>query len=280
VSHFWTYIRDALCKALSAAEREAVMGDFAELGLTDRRAATSLLELVLRRQLRAWKEWQPWFTTLAIILPVCPLLAMLCTQLSMSVWPSVVSWVHHEPSYDTGLSPSAFWGAICLRASALATWSWTSGFALGALSRRTPWVSGVLFFGSYVVLANMGQPFSVRLCWLTGVVWLPVSINLLCVLLPAYCGIRRSSRMPDLKFLRVLGLALWTTAMSALALWSRAWDQAAMENWVRGGSALTLMQLTRHPALWNAGTTELLITAALAAPIFYVLASDALGVRR
>jgi hypothetical protein len=88
VSHFWTYIRDALCKALSAAEREAVMGDFAELGLTDRRAATSLLELVLRRQLRAWKEWQPWFTTLAIILPVCPLLAMLCTQLSMSVWPS------------------------------------------------------------------------------------------------------------------------------------------------------------------------------------------------
>ena len=73
---------------------------------------------------------------------------------------------------------------------------------------------------------------------------------------------------------------MWTITMSALALWSKAWDQAAMDNWGRGGPALTLMQLTRRATLWNAGMTELFITAALAAPIFYVLATDALGIRR
>lgn len=279
VTHFWTYIRDALCKALPAAEREAVMGDFAELGLTDRQAATSLLELVLRRQISGWKQWQPWFAALAIILPVCPLLAMLCAQVDMGVWPIVISWVHRGPDYDTGLSPAAFWGAIGVQACALATWSWSSGFALGVLSRRTVWVSGVVFFGFYVVLANVGES-SVRLCWLTGVPWLPVSTNLLCVLLPAYSGLRNSLTMPDWKFRRMVGLALWTITMSALALWSKAWDQAVMDNWGRGGPALTLIQLTRHPALWNTRTTELLRTTALIAPIFYVLGSDALGLRR
>lgn len=280
MSKIWIRFRDTLSRSLDPAEREAVLGDFAELALTDRQVVNSLLGLVMRRQLRVWKEWKPWFAVVAIILPVCPLLATLCTELGMGIWPGLITWLHHGPSYDTGLSPVAFWVAICFRATALVTWSWTSGFALGTLSRRTIWVSGVVFFGFYVVLANAGQPFSIKLCWLTGMVWLLLSIDFLCVLLPAYSGIHHSSKVLSIKFPRIVLLAIWTMTIGGLTLWAQGWNQAARDNWSRGGSALTLLQLAQHADPWKAGMTELLTMTVLTGPICYVIANDALFYKR
>ncbi len=47
-----------------------VLGDLAELGMSDRRAFNAVLGLVLRRQLGFWKEWKPWFVLVAIVVPV------------------------------------------------------------------------------------------------------------------------------------------------------------------------------------------------------------------
>jgi hypothetical protein len=268
----WVRVRDALTTSLDPAEREAVLGDFAELALTDYQVMKSLMGLVVRRQIRLWKEWNPWFALVAIVMPVCPLLARLCSELGVETWPSVWMWLHHGVVYDTGLSPVAFWVGCCLQAIALSTWSWTSALALAALSRRTIWVSGVGFFVIYVVVLASDGVFSAAFRF----AWEPLSMNFLFVLLPAYYGIRQSSTFPNIKFRRMVLLALWTITMGGLALWTRGWHQAAMNNWSRGGSALTLSQLAQHGAAWNVGIAHVLSTAILTSPIIYVLAQTAL----
>jgi hypothetical protein len=275
VSNLWARYRDVLSKFLDPAEREAVFGDFAELALTDRSAVKSLVGLVLRRQLRLWTRWNPWFVLVAVIIPVCPLLARICAGLTIGIWPSLWMNLHHGISYRTGLSTDALLSGLFFQGAALVTWSWTSGFALGTLSRRTIWVSGTLFFGLFITMANDGWLFSGGFSWSTGWAWLPFLINFLFVLLPAYCGIRQSSKCQNIEFSRMILLALWTMTMGGLALWTQGWGQAALDNWSRGGSALTLSQLARDGEGWKVGIAQALAAALLTSPIFYVFAQTA-----
>jgi hypothetical protein len=266
-------LRDALLRSLDPAEREAVFGDFVELAMTDRQVVKSLLGLVMRRQLRLWREWNPWFVLVAIVVPVCPLLETQCNQLGYGIWGVLVTWLHHGPTYYTGLTPAAGWAGFCFQAIALGTWSWAGGFALGILSRRTIWVSGGLFFGIYVAFAiSTAPPLFYRLFWLTWWAWLPLLMSFLFVFLPAGCGLWQSTNTRSIKLPRMVLLTLWTMTMGGLALWTRAWDQAAMDNWSRGGPAMTLSQLAQHADPWKAGVAHLLTTAVLTAPIVYVLA--------
>jgi hypothetical protein len=271
VSRRWVRVRDALLRSLDPAEREAVCGDFVELAMTDGQAAKSLLGLVIRRQLGLWREWNPWFVLVALVIPVCPLLETMCNQLGHGIWPSLVMW-HHGVAYRTGVSPAAFWTGVCIRAMALSTWSWMSAFALGALSRRTIRVSGGLFFGVYVAVAiGAVHPFH-SIVWLTWWAWLPLLISFLFVLLPAASGISQSNKPQNSRFPRVVLMALWTMTMGGLTLWTQRWGEVAMDNWGRGGPAMTLSQLAQNADLWKAGPTSLLVTAVLTAPIVYVLA--------
>ena len=195
--------RDALSKLLDPAEREAVFGDFAELALTDRRAVKSLVGLVLRRQLRLWTEWNPWFACLLSSFRSAHFWREYL-RANIGIWPSLWMNLHHGASYRTGLSTGALLADLCFQGAALVTWSWTSGFALGTLSRRTIWVSGALFFGLYINLASDGWLFSGGFSWLTGWAWLPFLINLLFVLFPAYCGIRQSSKCQNITSARMI----------------------------------------------------------------------------
>jgi hypothetical protein len=271
MSSLWVRLRDVLLSSLDPTEREAVFGDYVELAMTDRQVVRSLLGLVMRRQLRFWKHWNPWFVLVAIVVPVCPLLETLCNQLGQGIWPSLVMWFHHGVAYRTGLSPAAFWSGVCIRAIALGTWSWTSAFALSTLSRRTIWVTGGLFFSLYIAFAvGAVHPFHPT-AWSAGWTWLPLLISFLFVLLPAGCGIRQSNKPQSLKFPRVILLALWTLTMGGLTLWTQRWGQLAMDNWSRGGPAMTLSQLAQHADLWKAGPTFSFVTAVLMAPMVYVL---------
>lgn len=267
----WLRFRDALSGLLDPAEREAVFGDFVELAMTDRQSAKSLLGLVVRRQLRLWKAWNPWFALLAIVVPVPPQLARLSNQLGAEIWPAVVTWLHHGPTNETGLSHAANLAGFCLQVMALITWSWTSGFALRKLSRSTIWVSGVVFFAIYLTVFASDRWFPVAISW----AWLAVSINFLFVLLPAYCGLHQSACSLN----RMVLLAVWTLTISGLALWKWGWYQAAMDNWSRGAPPLTLWQLAQHADTWRAGTTHILAVAALTVPILCALAKDAYSQR-
>jgi hypothetical protein len=136
MSNLWIRCTQTLSRTLDPAERETVLGDLSELGTTDRQALKGMLGLVLRRQLGHWTEWQPWFVLAAIIVPVCPLLATQSNGLGRGVFPNVVMWFHGGVSYRTGVSSAAFLAEFCFRGAALITWSWTSAFAMGVLSRK------------------------------------------------------------------------------------------------------------------------------------------------
>jgi hypothetical protein len=198
-------------------------------------------------------------------------LARLSNQLGAEIWPAVVTWLHHGPTNETGLSHAANLAGFSLQVMALITWSWTSGFALRKLSRSTIWVSGVVFFAIYLAVFASDRWFPVAISW----AWLAVSINFLFVLLPAYCGIRQRSWSLNRKSPRTAVLVLWTLTISGLALWTWGWSEAAMDNWSRGASALTLWQLIQHAGAWRSGMTHILAAAALTGPVLYVVAKDA-----
>jgi hypothetical protein len=274
----WIRFADALSRFLDPTEREAVFGDLAELGMTDRRALRSVLGLVLRRQLRVWEKWGSWFALVAIIAPVCPLLASLSTELDIGIFPSAVMWLRHGISYDTGVSHSAFLAAVCFRATALITWSWTSAFALGILSRRAIWLNGALFFMLCLASGNRGL-LSVRLLWLSPWAWFAIFVKFLVVLIPAYFGLRQT-KSPGLKVQWMVPLAAWTVTMGALAFWTQGWGPAALDNWSRGATSLTLFQLAQRADVWEIALTHLLTAAVLTAPILYMLAMHTFLLRR
>ena len=102
-----SYATSMLCRLLDPREREVALGDVAELGYVGGQAFTSMLGLVLRRQLEPWKQWQPWFVLVTMVIPIAALLASFCEELGNRLFPAVVMWSHHHVAYATGLKPSA-----------------------------------------------------------------------------------------------------------------------------------------------------------------------------
>jgi hypothetical protein len=276
--NLWIRSTQALSRSLDTGERETVLGDLAELGMSDRQAFKGILGLVLRRQLGFWKEWEPWFVLVAIVVAVCPLLAT--QSMGLNFFPNLVMWFHHGIAYRTGVSSAALLAEICFRASALITWSWTSAFALGALSRKTIWANGVLFFVLCTVFAVCRGPFPVRALWLTPWAWTPVVDNFLLVLLPAYCGLHKSAKSPRTQPPWLIALAGWTVIIGGLAFWTKGWYGAALDNWSQGAPALTLMQLAQRPDIWEAFVAHLFTLAVLTGPIVYLLAMKGFSHRR
>ncbi len=268
----WSRSTRALSRCLESRERETVLGDLAELGMTGRQAFKGVLGLVLRRQLGPWKECEPWFVLLAIVFPVCPLLATQSNRLGLSFLPNLVMWFHYGISYRTGVSSAALLAEICFRASALITWSWTSAYALGALSRKTIGANGILFFLLCAVFAAYRGLYPVRALWLP-----PILSNVLTVFLPAYCGLRKSAESPRTKPPWLFPLAVWTAVIGGLAFWTQGWNDAALDNWSQGAPALTLVQLAQRADVWEAFVAHLFTLAVLTGPILYLLAMNALS---
>lgn len=275
----WLRFAHVLSRTLDPAEREAVFGDFAELGMTDRRALKGVLGLVLRRQFGHWKVWQPWFVLAAIVVPISPLLARSSDDLVMSLLPNLVMWFRHGVYYETGISLPAFLAALGLRAIAIITWSWTSAFALGALSRRTAWLNGFLFLVLCAALGNL--PRLIVYTILGFVPWLlfPILVNLLLVLLPTYCGIRQSAKSEGRTHPWIIVVAIWTVAIGGLASWTQGWHGTALDNWSHGAPALGLFQLMQRVDVWEALGSHLFTLILLTAPVLYLLAMNAFSHR-
>jgi len=104
----------------------------------------------------------------------------------------------------------------------LSGWSWTSGFVLGSLSRRTLWVTATLFclvvllgtFGTTTTArAYHADVFSVRFY---GVV-LPRLVRTFLVLVPAWLGMRLSIRRYQLRPLALIAGAVAIAILTAAA---------------------------------------------------------------
>jgi hypothetical protein len=263
--NLWSWSTQALSRTLDPGERVIVLGDLAELGMSDRQAFKSVLGLVLRRQLGFWKEWEPWFVLVAIVVPVGLLLATESNRLGLTFFPNLVMWFHYGISYRSGVSSAALFAEFCFQAFALITWSWTSAFSLGSLSRKTIWANGVLFFSLCAVFAVNRGFYQVRF---------------LVVLLPAYWGLRKSAKSPRTTPPWMILLAVWTGIIGGLAFWTQGWYGAALDNWSHGAPALTLLQLAQRADLWEALIAHLFALAVLTGPVVYLLAVNGFSKRR
>jgi hypothetical protein len=58
---------ERFARSLKAEERDAVLGDLEEGGVTGWKAASHVCGLILRRQILEWRNWQPWAALIGIV---------------------------------------------------------------------------------------------------------------------------------------------------------------------------------------------------------------------
>jgi hypothetical protein len=205
------------CRLLDDDERDAVCGDLAESESSPALALREVLGLLARRQAALWAGWRPCLAIATVVLPVGMLLSHVsrwwadATTHDVLIYATVWDWAYlATPGWrDELLRIVAITSIDYL---ALAGWSWTTGFVLGSLSRRTLWLSAGLF--CFVVLAGtVGTTTTLRasgaalgLPFLREVV--RQLLRMLLVLLPAAAGMRASLRRTALPVRAIVPVAL------------------------------------------------------------------------
>ena len=201
---------EAAARLLARDEREAVLGDLMEAGESAWHALLGVLGLVFRREAVVWKSWRPWLAGFGVALPT----SFLLMGFSLSVSWSYLRFRCPELLSQASLTrPSAFLVLMC-QALLLIGWSWTSGFVVGSVSRRTLWASTVLCYSPCLFCLSRFRVESLsRFC-------------LLLFLLPATWGVRQGLRISRMKRSSAMVLALGVTLLMIPA-WSSAgqrWD--------------------------------------------------------
>ncbi|MGA8036586.1 MAG: hypothetical protein WA823_18110 [Candidatus Acidiferrales bacterium] len=188
-SPHWSLV-EAAALLLEPREREVVLGDLAETGERASRAVLAVFGLIVRRQVAAWREWRPWLAAFGLAMPGSFFLMGASVAVSWGV-AAVVSGAALTP--QTGL-------ALLCQIVLLAAWSWTGGFVVGSISRRTVWVSAVLCASPCLMCLAMfrSQTLS-RPC-------------LVMFLVPAIVGVIMGVRMTRIPFRLAVALAVIVTS--------------------------------------------------------------------
>lgn len=183
---------------LAAKDRDAVLGDLAETGASGWNALGSVLGLVVRQQMELWRAWQPW---------VASSVAFTGSFLLLSVSFGLSVDSRHILRGERG------YGSVLCEALLMLSWAWTSGFAVGALSAKTRWASGIL----------CAIP-----CLSCVLRFHDTSLSRLCVLLfllPAVAGVVQGVRRARLSHSTAQTLAIAMTALMSV------WGGMYMRNW-------------------------------------------------
>jgi hypothetical protein len=208
----WSMV-DAVSQVLERNEREAVLGDLVEAGESAWRGLLDVLSLVIRRQAILWKCWRPWLAAFGLALPSSLLLMGVSVSIS-STYQRLIGF--HIA--DSSLLPehSGFSLLLC-HILLLIAWSWTGGFVVGSVSRRTLWVSVIACCSPCLFcLARFRTESLPRLC-------------LLLFLLPAIFGVLQGLRIARIKLRSAILLAVTVTVLMILA-WSN--QSLWVFNWV------------------------------------------------
>jgi len=191
---------ESLAQLLERDEREAVLGDMAETGESTRQAVWNLCGLLLRRQGANWYSWRPWIAAFGIAFPFSfPLMGF---SVSLSLMSLQVLDPATRQMTNSGVS------LLLSKFLLLTAWSWTGGFVMGSVSRRTLWVSALLsLLPCCFCLARFRIEDLSRFC-------------LLLFLLPAIQGVHQGLRMTRLTLRSAMLLAAATILLTVL-LWIR-----------------------------------------------------------
>lgn len=122
---------------LSVPEREAVLGDLMEAGVSGWSALRAVAWLKLRHEVELWRSWRPWIAGLGLALP---------SSFQLMGASVGTAWAFRRAITSGGspqdLTTVAF--AILGQAFFIAGLAWCGGQTVALLSRRTLWVSALL----------------------------------------------------------------------------------------------------------------------------------------
>lgn len=181
---------EIMARLLHPDDREVVLGDLAEQKQSGWSGFWAVLGFVIRQQAEYWRSWHSWIVGGAVI-PATLLLLGASFRFSLDIRDLWQGGDLRAPLiYQTAL---------------LIIWAWTSGFAIGTLSRRTGWMSPLLFtIPCFSCLTSFREP----------------SLSCLCLLLflpPALIGAILGRRWMRMDFAQAVMVAL--AATGAMLLW-------------------------------------------------------------
>lgn len=238
MTHFGWRLVDLLSRMLNPDERDAVLGDHAESGVSGGQALRDLLGLVVRRQAAVWQEWHSWLALAGVAIPLGTLLTVVsrrtATGNAIYFWLYANNWTW---TYITNAGVrDEFLGhgtGIVISWIELICWSWTSGLILGYVSRRAAWPNAVLLsFGLLLGALLHPPPFlesfllphsdraspdpnaAVYAVPFYRVVF-PLIVQSVLVVLPSSFGIRQGLRALALPF--SLRTILWISVVASMA---------------------------------------------------------------
>jgi hypothetical protein len=233
-----------------------VHGDLAESGETAAQALRDVLGLVARRQAAFWHDSRPWLVLMGLVAPLALLVSPISNRLAQPI--ATFAWMDVNNWDWALLEQRAFWivlaqtiALVVPQILSLVCLSWTIGFALGALSRRTIPVNGALFglallCGEYVAvpwytqlqlhiigvprLRDIASDDPVSLTFYK--LMFPLLVQIVLVFLPSLWGMYKGLGLAALPFL--LRAILWAPAiatMAVLASWQAIfWTAVATHN--------------------------------------------------
>ena len=208
----WPLVEVA-ARLLERGEREVVLGDLLETGEGTWRGLLDVLGLVIRRQLLHWKNWRPWLAMFGLALPSSLLLMGVSVSVS-SVYVHLIDrriLIGSPQTIDEDFLPLLCSGLVLIGCS------WSCGFVVGSLSRRTLWVSiASSCFACLFCLVRFREPSLSRLC-------------LFLFLLPAIWGVRQALRLIRINLALAIFLAIAITTLMILpsnsrGLWTLNWS--------------------------------------------------------
>ena len=196
------WLADLASQLLDPHERDAVRGDLVEARVSGSRAFAEVLGLIARRQSALWADWRPWLAVLLIVMPIGLMLSHASrwwadgNALNISLYVRIWEWDDlGYPGWRRDLA-IVIWGAA-VHGAALAGWSWTSGFVLASLSRRTAWMA-VTLFALVLFIGTIGTTTIARTDGTFAghffAVVFPRLFRTMLVLVPALWGLRTARR--------------------------------------------------------------------------------------
>lgn len=205
----WSLV-GVVSRLLEREEREAVLGDVLEAGESAWQGLLGVLGLVIRRQAALWKNWQPWLAAFGVAFPGSQLLMGVSLSVSWNYQQLLCPRLLAEGSLTTR---TGFLLLMC-QSFLLVGWSWTGGFLVGSVSRRTLWASTLLCYASCLFCLTRFRVESLsRFC-------------LLLFLLPAIWGVAQGLRISTIKLSSAMILAV---ALTVLMI--PAWRSPSLHWW-------------------------------------------------
>jgi hypothetical protein len=222
-----SWLVDLVSRLLPPEEREIVQGDLLEAGESAWQSALAVLGLIIRREVALWRNWRPWLAAFGLALPS----SFLLMGFSLSVSRAYQQLAGGPILHATGIDIRPGFALFLCNVLLLAAWSWTGGFVVGSVSRRTIWVSAALsFIPCLFCLERFRIECLSRLCLL---LFLPIAL----------WGARRGLQMARIKRSSAVALAIAVTALT-IPTWtsSGAW----IPNWALSWPAWFLVATARR----------------------------------